>query len=133
MFLCLFLLLGLSCSPWIRMDSHDLQFLTFMTALQPKVPDRLQGDTHVHAVSAYNICLRTESSLQLTVNNGKNSAGSRTRLYYTRLYYTGIIRIIHPRSQNLGIICIKDLKLLKTWNKVHRLPTSNNISTLSCH
>jgi len=43
-----------------------------MTPLPPKLPGRLQDDANVHAVSAYNICLRVESSLQQAINSGEN-------------------------------------------------------------
>ena len=41
-----------------------------MTSLPPKVPQRLQDNAHV--VSAYNICLRLEGSLQQSVVSGDN-------------------------------------------------------------
>ena len=43
-----------------------------MTPLPPKLPERLQNDAHVDTMSAYNICLRVESSLQQAVNNNEN-------------------------------------------------------------
>src|SRR5271155_4734769 len=41
-----------------------------MTALPPQVPNRLRDDAH--AVSAYNICLGVQRSLQEAVDGGKD-------------------------------------------------------------
>ncbi|KDR73312.1 hypothetical protein GALMADRAFT_270137 [Galerina marginata CBS 339.88] len=70
-----------------------------MTPLPPKVPERLQDDVHVHAVSAYNICLSVESSLQLAVNNGENV--EKDIIYIRILGY-----LIHFVPTDLGLTVV---------------------------
>ena len=67
-----------------------------MTPLPPKLPERLQGDAHVHAVSAYNICLRVEGSLQQAVNNDENIEND---IIYIRI----LGYLIHFVPTNLGL------------------------------
>ncbi|KAF8803108.1 hypothetical protein BYT27DRAFT_6743825 [Phlegmacium glaucopus] len=67
-----------------------------MTSLSPNVPDRLQDDAHIHAVSAYNICLKVESSLQHAVNNGEDVGNDI--IYVRTLGY-----LIHFVPTDLGL------------------------------
>ena len=68
-----------------------------MTPLLPKLPERLQDDAHIDAVSAYNICLRVESSIQQAVNNNENISGNDI-IYIRILGY-----FIHFVPMDLGL------------------------------
>ena len=69
-----------------------------MTPLPPKLRER-QTDAHVHAVSAYNICLTVESSLQQAVNNGENVGNN---IIYIRIL--GYLLHFVPTDQGLRVV-----------------------------
>ena len=71
-----------------------------MTSLPPKVPQRLQDSAQV--VSAYDICLRLERSLQLAVVNGNNVGND---IIYIRIL--GYLIHYVPTDQGLKTVVVE--------------------------
>ncbi|KDR83077.1 hypothetical protein GALMADRAFT_221057 [Galerina marginata CBS 339.88] len=70
-----------------------------MTSLPANVPERLQSNPH--AVSAYNICLEREVSLQLAVDNGDNIGKD---LIYIRILGYLIIYVPTPTALHTIVV-----------------------------